>query len=222
MPASIRRWARPVSSGFHSQNEAAGLPYINGLLIMNEPATGIPAIMDATWITAARTAAPRSPPAAWQAGQRLRDGLRRPGPGYLAASPLAARDPSRRIRSGCRPLRRPGVRRARLGLRPPSPHRCRWSAGYASCVGPDPHVPHTLGAGAGPRLRLGGGLRQLLARLGVRGLDLFDNDIMQLEHFRSLGCRSRPVPNLASWHRARRAGRAPPADRGRNLGVAIL
>ena len=44
-------------SGF-PQNPAKGLPYITGLLILNDPATGIPlAVMDATWITAKRTGA---------------------------------------------------------------------------------------------------------------------------------------------------------------------
>lgn len=39
-------------------NVALGLPYISGLLILNELETGIPtAIMDATWITGIRTAA---------------------------------------------------------------------------------------------------------------------------------------------------------------------
>lgn len=39
-------------------NPSKGLPYISGLLILNDPATGIPAaVMDCTWITAKRTAA---------------------------------------------------------------------------------------------------------------------------------------------------------------------
>jgi ornithine cyclodeaminase/alanine dehydrogenase len=39
-------------------NRARGLPYIAGLLILNDPETGIPvAVMDATWITAMRTGA---------------------------------------------------------------------------------------------------------------------------------------------------------------------
>jgi ornithine cyclodeaminase/alanine dehydrogenase-like protein (mu-crystallin family) len=39
-------------------NQAKGLPYITGLLILNDPETGIPlAIMDCTWITAKRTGA---------------------------------------------------------------------------------------------------------------------------------------------------------------------
>ena len=60
MPAYVReveaaglKWV----SGFPS-NVAKGLPYITGLLIMNDPTTGIPqAIMDGAWITAMRTGA---------------------------------------------------------------------------------------------------------------------------------------------------------------------
>ncbi len=60
MPASIPgldavgvKWI----SGYPG-NQALGLPYITGLLILNDPATGIPiSVMDATWITGVRTAA---------------------------------------------------------------------------------------------------------------------------------------------------------------------
>jgi ornithine cyclodeaminase/alanine dehydrogenase-like protein (mu-crystallin family) len=39
-------------------NQAKGLPYISGLLIFNDAATGLPlAVMDCTWITAMRTGA---------------------------------------------------------------------------------------------------------------------------------------------------------------------
>lgn len=39
-------------------NQAKGLPYISGLLVLNDPETGLPlAVMDATWITAQRTGA---------------------------------------------------------------------------------------------------------------------------------------------------------------------
>lgn len=42
----------------YPENQKQGLPYINGLLILNDPETGIPkAIMDCVWITAMRTAA---------------------------------------------------------------------------------------------------------------------------------------------------------------------
>jgi ornithine cyclodeaminase/alanine dehydrogenase len=42
----------------YPQNQAKGLPYISGLLILNDPETGLPiAVMDCTWITAQRTGA---------------------------------------------------------------------------------------------------------------------------------------------------------------------
>jgi ornithine cyclodeaminase/alanine dehydrogenase len=44
-------------SGF-PENVGRGLPYISGLIILNDPDTGIPqAVMDCTWITAKRTGA---------------------------------------------------------------------------------------------------------------------------------------------------------------------
>src|SRR5262245_15819047 len=60
MPASIPalgsagvKWV----SGYPG-NVARGLPYITGLLILNDPDTGLPkAVMDASWITAMRTGA---------------------------------------------------------------------------------------------------------------------------------------------------------------------
>ncbi len=42
----------------YPDNPSRGLPYITGLMILNDPATGVPlAVMDATWITAVRTGA---------------------------------------------------------------------------------------------------------------------------------------------------------------------
>ncbi len=42
----------------YPKNQFKNLPYINGLLVLNDPDTGIPiCIMDATWITAQRTGA---------------------------------------------------------------------------------------------------------------------------------------------------------------------
>jgi len=44
--------------GGYPGNEARGLPYVSGLLILNDPDTGLPlAVMDCTWITAKRTGA---------------------------------------------------------------------------------------------------------------------------------------------------------------------
>ena len=40
----------------YPENQKKGLPYVSGLLILNDPDTGIPiAVMDCTWITAKRT-----------------------------------------------------------------------------------------------------------------------------------------------------------------------
>ena len=53
MKAAGMKWV----SGY-PENPKKGLPYISGLLILNDPDTGVPmAVMDATWITAKRTGA---------------------------------------------------------------------------------------------------------------------------------------------------------------------
>ncbi len=42
----------------YPENQKRGLPYISGLLVLNDPETGIPlTVMDATWITGQRTGA---------------------------------------------------------------------------------------------------------------------------------------------------------------------
>lgn len=42
----------------YPENQSKGLPYISGLIILNDPETGFPeAVMDCTWITAKRTGA---------------------------------------------------------------------------------------------------------------------------------------------------------------------
>jgi ornithine cyclodeaminase/alanine dehydrogenase len=56
IPAASAAGIKWVSG--YPQNQRRGLPYINGLLILNDPKTGIPiAVMDCTWITAQRTGA---------------------------------------------------------------------------------------------------------------------------------------------------------------------
>jgi ornithine cyclodeaminase/alanine dehydrogenase len=60
MPASIpvQKAAGMKWVGGYPDNSKRGLPYITGLLILNDPETGIPvALMDCTWITAKRTGA---------------------------------------------------------------------------------------------------------------------------------------------------------------------
>ena len=59
MPASVQGVATGLKwvSGYPG-NIAKGLPYITGLLILNDPDTGVPiAVMDCSWITAMRTGA---------------------------------------------------------------------------------------------------------------------------------------------------------------------
>jgi len=56
IPAMAAAGVKWVSG--YPENYRRGLPYINGLLILNDPETGLPiSVMDCTWITAKRTAA---------------------------------------------------------------------------------------------------------------------------------------------------------------------
>jgi ornithine cyclodeaminase/alanine dehydrogenase len=60
MPASIpaQKAAGMKWVGGYPENSKRGLPYITGVLILNDPETGVPlALMDCTWITAKRTGA---------------------------------------------------------------------------------------------------------------------------------------------------------------------
>lgn len=60
MPASIpaQKAAGMKWVGGYPENGKRGLPYITGVLILNDPETGVPlALMDCTWITAKRTGA---------------------------------------------------------------------------------------------------------------------------------------------------------------------
>jgi ornithine cyclodeaminase/alanine dehydrogenase len=80
----------------YPQNKAKGLPYISGLIVVNEAATGLPvAVMDAAEITAARTAAAsgvcirRWAPAGWSRASILGCGEQ----GRYHAKVLAALNP---------------------------------------------------------------------------------------------------------------------------------
>src|SRR5271166_2637595 len=60
MPAAIpsQKAAGMKWVGGYPDNSKRGLPYITGLLVLNDPETGVPvALMDCTWITAQRTGA---------------------------------------------------------------------------------------------------------------------------------------------------------------------
>ncbi len=65
MNAAGMKWV----SGY-PENQLKGLPYITGLLILNDPDTGVPlAVMDCTWITAMRTGAATAIAAKYLAGK---------------------------------------------------------------------------------------------------------------------------------------------------------
>jgi ornithine cyclodeaminase/alanine dehydrogenase len=60
MPAYVPRFEAAGMKWIagYPENRARELPYISGLVILNDPGTGLPtAVMDATWITAMRTGA---------------------------------------------------------------------------------------------------------------------------------------------------------------------
>lgn len=104
MPAYLRdedvaalKWV----SGYPA-NKARGLPYISGLIVLNDPDTGLPvAVMDGAEITAARTAAAsgvcirRFAPAGWSDAAILGCGEQ----GRFHARVLAALNPDVRIRA---------------------------------------------------------------------------------------------------------------------------
>jgi len=75
MPAyipSVKAAGMKWVSGY-PENPKKGLPYISGLLILNDPETGIPtSVMDCTWITAMRTGAATAISAKYLAGKRAR------------------------------------------------------------------------------------------------------------------------------------------------------
>lgn len=76
--------------GAFPQNVKVGLPAVMGLIVLNDPATGAPlSIMDATWITAARTGASAAV-AARALGPKDAGTIAIIGPGVLGRSTVAA------------------------------------------------------------------------------------------------------------------------------------
>lgn len=242
MPASIPamgatgvKWI----SGY-PENQAAGLPYINGLLLLNEPATGIPtAVMDATWITAMRTAAASAVSARRLArpdSERLAIvacGVQ--GRAHLEALPLvlpairhvAAFDPDEARAAALAEAARSMGLEADVAATPADAVR---DADVIVTSGPILHEPHaTLGGGL---LRPGAFVSAVdfdsyWHASALAELDLFTtDDIPQLEHFRALGY-FRSIPpidaDLGDLVTGAHPGRTSPDQRTMacNLGVAI-
>jgi len=68
MKAAGMKWV----AGFPS-NQKRGLPYVSGLLVLNDPETGLPlCVMDCTWVTAKRTGAATAVAAKYLAGRDSR------------------------------------------------------------------------------------------------------------------------------------------------------
>jgi hypothetical protein len=101
----------------YPENYRQGLPYISGLVILNDDETGLPrAVMDCTWITGMRTERrQRSLPGTWRARFCRRDSwVRRAGTDEPRS---AQRSLSAQESNGLRPsaMRMPTVTRLRCG-----------------------------------------------------------------------------------------------------------
>jgi len=243
MPASIPaleavglKWV----SGFPG-NQALGLPYITGLVILNDPATGIPiSIMDATWITGVRTAA-----ASAVSARRLA----RPDSSILAILACGVQgtfhvDALRAVLPGLTAVRgfdpdpvrlavfRSEVRR-RHGIDvtvAPDPEAAVRDADVIVTSGPILRVPHaSIKAGwmAPGAFASAVDFDSYWDSAALRELDLFTtDDIPQLEHFREIGYFADIPPihaDLGQLVAGTRPGRTSAAQRTMacNLGLAI-
>jgi ornithine cyclodeaminase/alanine dehydrogenase-like protein (mu-crystallin family) len=243
MPASIPglgavgvKWV----SGFPG-NQALGLPYITGLLILNDPATGVPiSVMDATWITGIRTAAASAVSARHLArpdsavlsilacgvqGSFHVDTLRAVLPGLTT---IRAFDPDpERVASFAH-----GVR-SRHGIEvtvAADPEAAVRGADVIVTSGPILHVPHaTIKAGwmAPGAFASAVDFDSYWDAAALAELDLFTtDDVPQLEHFQSIGYFQH-IPAIAAdlgeLVIGARPGRISPGQRTMacNLGLAL-
>jgi len=243
MPANIRdlgatglKWI----AGY-PENQARGLPYINGLLIMSDPATGIPtAVMDATWITAVRTAAASAVSARYLARADSRSlgilGCGVQGVAHVDAlrcvlgslTEVRAYDPD--------PARARGLAetaRARHGLRAvvvDAPEAAVRDLDVVVTAGPillEPHATIRAGWLAAGAFASAVDFDSYWHADALAELDLFTtDDVPQLEHFRALGY-FRAIPPIAAdlgqLATGAHPGRTDDGQRtmGCNLGVAI-
>lgn len=243
MPASIPgldavgvKWV----SGYPG-NQALGLPYITGLLILNDPATGIPiSVMDATWITGVRTAAASAVSARRLArpdssvlailacgvqGTSHVDALRAVLPGLtriLAFDP----DPARLAVFAADVRRRHGIDVTVA----PSPEAAVRDADVIVTSGPILRTPHaSIKAGwmAPGAFASAVDFDSYWDPAALRELDLFTtDDVPQLEHFREIGYFGDIPPihaDLGQLVAGTRPGRTSAAQRTMacNLGLAL-
>ena len=243
MPASIPglgavgvKWI----SGYPG-NQALGLPYITGLLILNDPATGIPiSVMDATWITGVRTAAASAVSARHLArpdssvlailacgvqGSFHVDALRAVLPGLTTIPPIHP-DPARQAEIPAR-LRAPQAIEVTIAAEPEAAVR---GADVIVTSGPILRTPHaSIKAGwmAPGSFASAVDFDSYWDPAALRQLDVFTtDDVPQLEHFREIGY-FRDIPPIAAdlgqLVVGARPGRTSPEQRTMacNLGLAL-
>jgi ornithine cyclodeaminase/alanine dehydrogenase-like protein (mu-crystallin family) len=226
-------------SGF-PENIKKGLPYISGLIVLNDPETGIPlAVMDCTWITAMRTGAATAVAAKY---------LARPdskvvgilGCGVQGRSNLEALKVIFPLRSvlAYDIDRKAGGRYAEemsrkfdLEVLPvDTPRQAVVGADIAVTAGPLLKTPH---ATIQPGWLAGGAFASLVDydsywhRDGLKEVDKFcTDDIPQLEYYKSLGY-FRDIPTvyaeLGELVTGRKPGRERPEEKTMtcNLGLAL-
>jgi ornithine cyclodeaminase/alanine dehydrogenase-like protein (mu-crystallin family) len=226
-------------SGF-PENIKKGLPYISGLIVLNDPETGIPlAVMDCTWITAMRTGAATAVAAKY---------LARPdskvvgilGCGVQGRSNLEALKVIFPLRSvlAYDIDRKAGGRYAEemsrkfdLEVLPvDTPRQAVVGADIAVTAGPLLKTPH---ATIQPGWLAGGAFASLVDydsywhRDGLKEVDKFcTDDIPQLEYYKSLGY-FRDIPavyaELGELVTGRKPGRERPEEKTMtcNLGLAL-
>jgi ornithine cyclodeaminase/alanine dehydrogenase len=224
----------------YPENQARGRPYINGLLVMSDPATGIPvAVLDATWITAVRTAAASAVAARRLARPSSRTlavlGCGVQGEAHVEALPIvlpelnsvSTYDPDR-----ARAVALAAAAEAR-GLRATVADEPRLAMDGADVVvtaGPILHTPHATIRGAW----LAPGMFASAVDFdsywhpdALARLDLFTtDDVPQLEHFREAGYFA-AIPavdaDLGELVTGRHPGRTDPRQitMACNLGLAI-
>ena len=243
MPASIPgldavgvKWI----SGYPG-NQARGLPYITGLLILNDPATGLPiSVMDATWITGVRTAAASAVSARYLArpdssvlailacgvqGSFHVDALRAvlPGIGTIRAFDP---DPARVVAFAAGVRSRHGIEVAVAA----DPEAAVRGADVIVTSGPILHTPHASikrGWMAPGAFASAVDFDSYWDPAALGELDLFTtDDVAQLEHFRGIGY-FRDIPQIAAdlgqLVVGARQGRTSPEQRTMacNLGLAL-
>lgn len=196
----------------YPENQKRGLPYISGLLVLNDVETGIPyAVMDCTWVTAMRTGAATAVAAKYLARPEssavgiLGCGVQ--GKSNLEA--LAVPFPLRRVvlfdRVAAQAERLAGFAREQFGFEAvvaKNAHEAVDGADLVVTAGPVLHTPHAtiqadwLNAGAFASLL---DFDSFWHPDALKQADKFcTDDVPQLEHYKSMGYLQNTPPIYAT------------------------